>query len=75
VLTRNDPYPGISLEQFSNRVTKENLSTTALDYVPSDSPTILREIAISCLQIDPTKRPLFGTIYDQLAEFQLKDEF
>jgi len=66
VLTRHDPYPEFSLDDFARKVMRDNLTSTAMNYVPSDVPEIIREIAIGCLQIDPSKRPGFGHIYQKL---------
>jgi serine/threonine protein kinase len=63
---RKDPYPSIPLAEYASRAVKDQLPSTAANYIPKETPEVLRNIAYRCLSLDPSTRPAFSEIYQQL---------
>ena len=64
VLTRREPYPNMSTQNFALKVIPERL--TPVSQIPTDTPPVLADLLTRCFDFDPEKRPTFLQIYNSL---------
>lgn len=65
VLTRDQPYPKMTTEEFAFRVLPEKL--TPIDQIPSDTPDAIADIVKKCFCEEPEDRPDFQEIFNLLS--------
>jgi len=66
VLTRRDPYPDYTVDDFALKCNDGNLATNVRNQIPIPTPKLLKDIAYRCLEMEPEKRPSFASICIQL---------
>jgi len=66
IISRQEPYPTMTIYEVAQRVTNENMKLI----VPPSTPPKFAQLMISCWESDPAKRPDFQQIGDRLAEIE-----
>jgi serine/threonine protein kinase len=65
ILTRQRPYPHLSIAEFSANALEE--ITKIASYIPNNTP----ELLVDCFQWDANNRPSFNEIVERLEELSL----